>query len=1016
MAADAQPQRKVAYRILGPVEVRVDGSLVPLGGARAQKALGVMLAEAGHVVPLDRLVATLWHDDPPATAKQQIHNVITGLRRLLEGVDAAATLTTHGSGYALELGAEDALDVSEFGRLVDTARQIVADRPLDAVFALRAALGLWRGDALAGHSGIVIEAVSAGLNERRLAAMEWLARLCIEHGRSAEISADLRRWVADHPHRERLHALLMLALYSDGNKGEALEAFRRVRRVLADDLGLDAGPELAELHLKILRDDPSLPCAVPPGAGDQARQQPTMAADFMPISSPDFVGREEEIATLTAAATAGLGSAVAIAIDGMAGIGKTMLAVRAAEELSSHFPDARLFVDFHGYTPSHQPLAPEHALDALLRQLGVPPERMPARLDDMAALWRQTLADRRVLVVMDNVEDSAQVRPLLVNQAGCLALITSRRRLSGLDAISALTLDVMDSGDAMELFISVVGARATKDAELSELVELCGRLPLAVRLAAAKLRHRPRWAIRDLTERLRDERRRLDELAGDDRSVRAAFAVSYQSLSDDQQQMFRLLGTAPGDDFDAYAAAALASVPVDRAERVLEDLLDHHLLVQHRPNRYTFHDLIRSHARDLAVGAETDTVLGAARHRVLDYYLASAHRSAEIVLPRAEEPLDCAVDNRLELPPMADRESAAAWLEAEDANLASATAFAAEYGFLRHSVMFPRLLHGYFLDWCRHAVWERLTKIAVESARRLGDQIGMVRNLQILGTITEALGDVDAALELYQASLDAATVIDDELGRAIATGSIGTALSILGRYDEGTAHLRQAIEINHANGHRYSEAANLINLGFMLGAVGATNEQLAALERARLLADELNHPATSLGVLVNMGSCLSRLQRFDEAEAELRKALAMAEETGNRRALPAVLSNLGRLCQRAGRPAEAVNYLNGALDAVRDSASPEAQARVLSRLADAEHHAGHSDKAFHHATKCLRLSSDQGFPVEAARSHALIATIHHERGEAPEAYQHWRRALTMYEDIGSPEAENVRARLAELRN
>ncbi|MCT9081113.1 AfsR/SARP family transcriptional regulator, partial [Streptomyces fulvoviolaceus] len=634
----------VSFAILGPLEVRAGGLRLRLGGRVPTRVLTTLLLEPCRMVPVPRLVEAAWGGEPPATAAHQVRKAVADLRQRIP--DGPSLIVTDGPGYRVDVTREQ-LDLSVFSDRLREARDLLeAGRSVAAADRLRAALGLWRGPVMPGAGGSVIAAASVVLEERRLAAVEQLMELRLALGESRELIGDLRELVAEHPLGESFRGQLMLALYRSGRQAEALAEYGSVRELLVEELGVDPGPQLAKLYEGILRDSPEL--AAPetavaeagliPAAQDGAPQPGPETAQFtLPHDLTDFAGRGQELTRLLEYATPSqdgtAGTVRIVAVDGMGGSGKTTLVVRAAHRLAEAYPDGRLYVDLRGFTPGEQPLHPATVIGVLLRTLGVAGERIPDDLDDRGALWRATLANRKVLLVLDNAADVAQVRPLLPASPGSLCLVTSRVRMVGLDGAEWLSLGVMSPSDSLELITGVLGEERV-DAEpeaAAELAALCGNLPLALRIATARLRNRPLWTVRHLVDRLGDEARRLDELKAGDRSVEATLQLSYQALDDEHRGAFRLLGLHPGVEMDAHSAAALLGSGPCEAEDVLEHLLDMHLVEQHTIDRYTFHDLVRSFAQRLG---KRDADEGrAAFGRLLDYYVTLTEEACRLLYP-----------------------------------------------------------------------------------------------------------------------------------------------------------------------------------------------------------------------------------------------------------------------------------------------------------------------------------------------------------------------------------------------
>ncbi|EOD65143.1 BTAD domain-containing putative transcriptional regulator, partial [Amycolatopsis vancoresmycina] len=632
--------------VLGPLLVEAGGEQQHLGDTRWARLLGLLALQPNRPVGVDDIVDVLWGSRPPRSHLDLIGSSVRRLRALLHP-QLRLTATGHG-GYRLE-GVPEQLDVLRFDTLVEEARA-AGDRE-HAFRALGEAMACWRGPVLADHSALHHHPAVAALSRRRLSAALAFADAGISLGRHEEVVAQLETVRDDEPMHEGLHARLMVALAGSGRQADALALFDALHSRLATELGIEPGPEVRAAQLHVLRQEV-------PAAG-----QPFGSSNYLPRDVDHFVGRVAETVRLT-------GGTAVYGICGMAGVGKTALAVHLGHRFADRFPDGQLFADLHAHG-AEGPLAPAAALDSLLRQLGVDGARIPDRLDQRAALWRSLLVGRTALVVLDDAAGAAQVRPLLPGGPGSLVLITSRTRLTSIDTVTTLSLDVLAPAEAAQLLTRVAGPDRTagQDRALGEIAGLCGHLPLALRIAAARLRDRPLWTVRHLAGLLRDEHRRLAELSTGDRSVGAAFTLSYRQLTEPQQRLFRLLGEFPGTDVDAFAAAAIAGRDPHGTERLLEDLVDVHLLAQPALGRYRFHDLIRDHARATGrTGAAAPRE--AAASRMFDYYLHVAGQAADALEPtRKRFPL--AGTPPAAPPRFATEAEALAWLAAERANLAA---------------------------------------------------------------------------------------------------------------------------------------------------------------------------------------------------------------------------------------------------------------------------------------------------------------------------------------------------------
>jgi DNA-binding SARP family transcriptional activator len=609
------------FRLLGALEVWVNGRRQQLGGSRQKKVLATLLLNVNAVVTTERLVDLLW-EDPPGTARRQVHNAIARLRLSLGS--ARTVLVSDGPGYRVQVAREQ-VDVHRFTCALTAARRAAADGDWDAVNrTMPDALRLWRGPAMAGLTGRMLEAAAHRLDEQRLAAQELVVESRLEMGESAGLIPELTELVAEHPLREGLRAQLILALVRSGRQSEALEVYEQTRQLLAEELGLEPGPGMRDLQQRILCGDATLSMDAPAevvrapfeirAAADTDPAGEDVPAGVVSVTTPprpwllpydiaDFTGRDEDIARLLTAAGAPTESATVVtAVDGMAGVGKTALAVRVAYLLADKYPDGQLFIDLHGHTLGRRPTDPAVALDFLLRSLGVPDDQVPDSLAGRIARWRSQVAGRRLLLVLDNAEDTAQVRALMPTGPDIGVLITSRRCLSALEGVSSHSLQPMSRTDTAALFQRVAGwERTASEAQgVADVAELCGHLPLAVRIAASRFRNRSAWTVRHLVDRLRGAGRPLAELSLGDLSVANVFAASYEKLPVEQQRSFRLLGSRADPEYTVTRAAALLGMAAECAERVLEELLDVHLLVQDKVGRYRLHTLLREYARAVA--------------------------------------------------------------------------------------------------------------------------------------------------------------------------------------------------------------------------------------------------------------------------------------------------------------------------------------------------------------------------------------------------------------------------------
>jgi DNA-binding SARP family transcriptional activator len=765
----------VEFALLGPVEARIGGRPVNLGVRRGRFVLAVLALEVNKPVEVARLVDLVWPDDPPATARAMIQTTVSGLRVTLSHLGAdrhGVRLCSSASGYCLQCDPAR-IDVHRFRALLDSARAAAGDEVRLAL--LEQALSLWRGQALAGTATPQARArLFDGLQEARLAALEERYDIRLRLGREDPPIDELVTLTGEHPYRPRFAAALMLALHRTGRSADALAVFEQARRRLADDFGLDMPADLRQLQMAILRNSPGLgpPAAARPPAPEPPEPEPAAPAQ-LPADVATFTGRQAELTQLLGAAETA-DPAPVITIDGMPGVGKTALAVRAGHLLSAAYPDGQLFLDLHGHASDSPPVDPASALHRLLRSLGIPDQHVPADVEGRSALLRSSLTGRRILILLDNAADEEQVEPLLPGRSGCLVLVTSRRRLAGLDGVHPVQLDVLPLPDAVALFDRAAGRRAPDHARaelLAEVADLCGRLPLALRLAAERLRNRPVWTVEHLAERLRNHRTRLVELRAGPRSVAAAFELSYTSLDREQRDMFRRLGLHLASHVDPATAAVLADVSCEQAESLLEDLLDRHLLRQDQPGRYVLHELLWVYATALAARLDPPRQQQTTLTRLLRQLLTAAAAAMDLLSPQEHlrrppaRALDWAGVGSLEAGPAAggsggwafvDAETASCWLAAEEATLAAAVRWAAAHGAPRLAWQLADELCRYYGTRRSGAGWLDCAETGLVAAEQDGSAAGQAALHLRVAEARWYAGDYRRAADHYSAALDLA--------------------------------------------------------------------------------------------------------------------------------------------------------------------------------------------------------------------------------------------------------------------
>ena len=910
--------------LLGSLQVRVDGAAVAVPAARQRALLAVLAVRAGELVPTDELVETVWDGKPPDRAAATIRNYVKRLRCRLG--PAGRYIVTCRPGYRLEV-AEDELDLQVFTRLCRDGGAAVRGGDWAAAFGgLGQALGLWRGAPFADTGCERLQREQAPpLAELRLQAAEWHSEAGLALGRHAELAGELAGWCAAEPLRERFAALRMLALYRSGRQAGALGAYQQARRMLVDELGVEPGEELRRLHQQILARDPALVAAaerdaVPPDGrtapSSAAPGGETDASGVMPRQLPAavarFAGRSGELgmlAGLAEQAASGAGGTVVIsAIGGTAGVGKTALAVRFAHQVAGLFPDGQLYADLHGFSPSGDPVPPARVVRGFLAALGVAPQAIPADADAQAALYRSVLAGKRVLLVLDNARDAAQVRPLLPGSAGCLVVVTSRGQFAGLAAVEGawlLPLGLLTEQEARELLAGRFGAgRVEADPEaVAELIRLCARLPLALAVTAARAAARPEHPLADLAAELRAAGGPLDALdAGDPTaSVRSVFSWSYQQLSPAAARLFRLLGIHPGPDITAPAAASLAEVELAQARHLLAELARAHLVAEHAPGRYAFHDLLRAYAAEQACALDGDAARRATVGRALDHYLCTAHAAAVLVNPSHTSLRIVPPEPSVTSEHLVGQRQALAWFEAEHHVLLAAAALAAGTGFDRHAWQLP-LTIGDYLDAGGH--WHELAAVArngLDAATRLGEVGGQAAAHRVLAGACAQLARYDLAHAHLADSLELYRRLGDQAGQAIVHRTVAWVSDLQERYAETLGHCERALVLFQAVGDQVEQARTLATIGWCHAYFGGHREGREFCQRALALLRERGHRLYEAGIWDNLGYVEHQSGDHVAAVACYERALAMFRDFGDRFCQATVLAHLGDVRHAAGQ-------------------------------------------------------------------------------------------------------------------
>lgn len=864
--ADAVPDRgwaagargRLRVNLLGRFEVVVDGRPVRLTAGRLRALLAMLAMSAGRVVSVDRLADAVWGEDPPHNARRSVQTYVTRLRSAI----GAEFLGLDSGGYVLRCDA-DAVDVLRFLRLASPA---VGDDRAERT-RLVEALSLWRGDPFTGvPCRELLERTAPRLEETYLSLLERRVDVDLSGRPGAELAAELSEVAAAHPLRESLWSRLILVLERCGRNAEALERYEQVRSRIADELGVDPGPELQRIYAALLAAQP--PAAAPDV--EPAADRPAAVPRQMPADVAGFTGREAALARLDALADGGGSRVVLCTLHGLAGVGKTSLAVHWAHRARCRFPDGQLFVNLRGYGPG-APVEPLQALDAMLRSLGVPGEQIPADVHERAALLRTTLADRRVLVVLDNAADADQVRPLIPG-SGCMVLVTSRSQLRGLsarDGAARIMVDRLPPAASTSLLRAALGRQDVRHDEdrLAELAVLCGHLPLALAIAAERAGRYTR-GLGELVGELRDERARLDalEIADDAQSsVRVALSTSYAALEPAAARLFRLVGLHPGTSVSGAAAAALLGVPVAECRRLLDRLVDVHLVALDWAGRYTLHDLVRLYAVAEAERTESEVELTRATRRVHGWYAHSAARARLALDPSAQMPPLSDPEPGTEPLEFADAEQARRWFDAEHDVLVSLVEDAVGAGPYGYVGTIVNAMYSYLVMRHDPGHARRLQQLAVEACRAEGDRVGEAYSANQLGITCWALDDSATGMEWMYRALDLFEQEGDEAGQALVHGNLANGLRRMNRLDEAVEYLQHALRFTRAAGLAAQEARALNHLANIHLQAGHGAEAADAASRAVTILREIGDQKRHAHCLDTLGSAYGAVGRPHDA-------------------------------------------------------------------------------------------------------------------------------------------------------
>ncbi|MGQ4389166.1 AfsR/SARP family transcriptional regulator [Streptomyces sp. SAS_270] len=899
------------FLLLGTVELQgADGAAVDLGPAKQRTVLAALLVDAGRWVAVQTLIDRAWGEHVPLKVRPSLYAHIARIRRMLAsmtapvdasagGTDARPQLRRGPGGYLLDVSS-GRVDAHRFRHLVDQARD-VGRTDAERVVMLREALGLWRGEPLAGLAGAWAERTRHSWQQQRIQAVLAWAEAEFRVGHHAGVIDALTSLVAEYPLVEPLTVALMRALQATGRGPEALACYTVLQKRLAEELGADPGAEVQQVHQAILRGEFAPPTAggtLPPAEAGSGHPVPAQ----LPLEVRGFTGRQEELARLDAILTEAAQRPAAVVVSGTAGVGKTALAVHWAHRVAERFPDGQLYVNLRGFDPSGSAVTPDQAVRGFLDAMGVPTQRVPADLQARVGLYRSLLAGRRVLVVLDNVRNTDQVRPLLPGAPGCLAVITSRNQVSGLVAAEgahAVVLDRLSPAEARDLLARRLGEhRVTAEPDaVQEIITRCARLPLALAIATARVAANPGFPLSAAAAELRDSHGSLDAFDGGDltTNARAVFSWSDHALTAPAARLFHLLGLHSGPDLSAPAAAALAGLSLRQTRGLLVELTRAHLLTEHAYGRYTLHDLLHVYTAERVLVAETAAERDRALERLLTWYLHTADAAYPFLAPhRRRVPLD-------PLPASC------------------------------HPLAFGA--YDQALDWCEN---ERSNLVAAVHQAVAAGRAGIAWQLAaVLWGFFYIRGHLHDWLDTTRTALDAARDAHDRTGEAYSLGDVACALTQLRRFDEAIDHLRQLMTLGRELGDTYFRYQALVNLGYSYRRIGRPDRAVEYCRRAlaihRILGETWGREGT---ILNNLGDAYEQLGRFDEAIDCLEQALTVLRAIGDRWGEGVALDILGTVHHQIRRHDDALAYYRQALDTHADISNQWGQAHVLGNLGD----------------------------------------------------------------------------------
>ncbi|MDA8370153.1 MAG: BTAD domain-containing putative transcriptional regulator [Nocardiopsaceae bacterium] len=1009
------------FGVLGPISAWYGGEPVSVGGPRQRCVLGALLVNLGQEVTVERLIDYLWDDNPPRTARSVIQVQVSHLRRAFPDV-----IHTTAGGYLARVDPER-VDLHRFRGLV--AQALAAEDPAAAVLLWERALACWRGKPFSGTgSDRLWYTVCRPLLEEHWAAVTGWAECAFSLHRYSEIITRVTPLVREDPLRERLQYLLIAALHKSGQRASALTVFHETRKYLAEELGVDPSPEVMELHQQILRDmdgaaeaSPSSPASVsarealPPAADENPPE--LVARNDLPRDTPDFTGREHDLAEILRVDEGKEKRAEISVITGPGGAGKTTLAVHAAHRIAERYPDGQLFIDLHGYTVDQDPLGAFSALGILLRAIGLSPKAVPDSLEERSALWRSMLAGKRVLVVLDNAINFAQVSPLLSAAPGSFTIITTRNDLPGLSGARYLSLGMFSEDSSLQFFSAVLGDDRVKQEydRALDVVRLCGGLPLALRIVVGRMLNRPQWTFSHIRQRLSEHRRRFRELRVDGKSVEAVFELSYQSLNEGQKTTFLFLGMMIGGSVDLHGAAALLHRDPPETDDLLQELVSVRLLDEPAADLYRFHDLIGAYARQKALAELSGNEIDAARGRLAEHYLDMADRAADWIGLRGHEyEVDSANSSRYRSE-FYDRVHAVSWFERNQENLASVVDFFAAIGAGEQAWQLADSLWRFYATYGRTELLIYTQEKALAVSRAQENRRGSAVSLIGLGIAHCMAGRFDVSLALLNEAREMLESIDDPRGKVRVYGNLGMVYERVGRFHDALSCFWKVFEYAVSVQDVRLEALQRINIALMYQILGDWEKCIDFCAASIELKGDEGQLETQAAAMRIMGEVNAHMGKTDESFRQLKTSLELTQALGAQSEEIYCRNGLAVALRKAGKTDDAIDSHLQALEIGEERALHSADAEILTELGLTYAQAARYEDARVSHERALTIAKERGERHVEARALMGLGMLPRDVIERDAAVSSLATAVTIFEELGVPEVGKARSGLQRLR-